>query len=275
LKPSHRFLYFYLPKVHKLFYSNLPVVLVNSFQKSGTHMLTEALAAALPLKYNERGIYNHDLTRHWPAELKEKNTSAELVIDFLKNKTWPGELLRGHIDFDAQLAAFLRSASIPHVLIVRHPLHVLLSLANWWERHTEIPVVPFQVFKAIEAPEERLNFLLTGVHKEQQVWPNLVERFQHYAGWLADEACLVLRYEDLQERPKEAAKKLGKHLPVRLNEDKFLQALVRKDTRTYTKVHDRVHTTISEKLRETYLELGGAEIEQTFGYAVPEHTLTT
>lgn len=263
-----KFLYFYLPKHHVLFLKDKPNLLVNSIQKAGTHMLTNALARSLPLKYNERGIYNHALVQHWTKDKADRNTTPQTVIDFLDKQAWPGEILRGHIEYDEELANFLSQQNTPHIFIIRKPIDVLLSLANWWERHNEIPVIPFITYQEIESPQERLAFLLSGKRKEVQVWPDFVTRYQRFAGWINDSNCLTVRYEDLVAQPQQVAVKIKSFVPLKFNEGRFLDELTNKNNRTFTKKSEKVFTKLSPELYKVYTELGGMELEKSFGYTL-------
>lgn len=262
-----RFHYFYLPKYHWLFLRGKPNVVVNSIQKAGTHMLVNALADAIPLKYNERGVYNHALVHTWPEHKVEKNADPQTVIRFLKNDIWPGEMIRGHIEFDSSIAIFLKANSIPQILIIRRPLDVLLSLANWWERHSEIPVLAFQAFQQIKNQEERLLYLLTGSYNGVQIWPNFIDRFSAFENWLRNDRTLVVRYEDLVSAPESVCVQLAEYLPLRLNESRFLAALKNKDNRTFTSSKEKVYKQIPLDVLKTYYALGGEQLEKNFGYA--------
>lgn len=229
-------------------------------------MLTNAMAAALPLKYNERGTYNHALTRSWPEDKSHKNTSAQTVVNFLAHNAWPGEIIRGHIEYDVALSTFLVENVIPQVLIIRRPIDVFLSLANWWERHCEIPVSAFLTFKQIDSPEERLHFLMTGKHNDAAVWPDFVARYEAFVGWLNCKHTLVIRYEDLLKNPEQVATQIESYLPVKMDSKKFVQALANKENRTFTLPEDKVFKQLPENLLQAYQGLGGATLETKLGY---------
>jgi len=265
-KIKTKFLYAYLPVYHQVFFRNKPVTLVNSIHKAGTHMLTNALAAALPLKYDKRGVYDHALTHTWPEKSANKNTSADTVIHFLEHEIWPGEIVRGHIEYDARLATYLAEKGILHVLIIRKPLDVMVSLANWWERHNEIPTKAFLTFKEIDNPEDRLTFLLTGQWRGVQVWPNLVERMNAFLGWQQHKHTLVLKYEDLLAQPQVEAVRLVEHLHLRFNQKKFLDALVSRNNRTFTRSEDKIHKILTSNQLAAYEAMGGLALETKMGY---------
>jgi hypothetical protein len=252
--------------MHNLFFKNKPVLLVNAMHKAGTHMLTDAIAEAIPLKYNERGIYNHAFSRTWPEAKSEKNTSAQDVIRFLTDEAWPGEIIRGHVEYDEGIAQRLCKGDVLHVLVIRKPLDTLLSLANWWERHNEIPTVAFTTYQSIADPEEKLRFLLSGVYNGTQIWPDLVTRLAHYRSWLDDENTLVLRYEDLLKEPERCAKLLKEHLKMSFNEKRFVKKLAHRGSRTFTRPEDKVFKTLPPEIIEAYKRLGGPELEKDLGY---------
>lgn len=231
-------------------------------------MLADALAVSLPIKYNARGTYNHALTRTWGAPNEAKNTDTNAVVSFLENKAWPGELLRGHIEYDAGLAAFLQSKKIPQLLIIRKPLDVLLSLANWWERHNEIPVQPFLTYKQIESKEARLLFLLTGQHNGEQIWPNFIARCESYLPWLTNQNTLVVRYEHLRLQPEIEAQRIEAFLPMALNTERFIKKLSNRSNKTFTKPEEKVFVNLSNSIQEAYKDLGGEQLDEKVGYGV-------
>lgn len=231
-------------------------------------MLVNALATSIPLKYNKRGVYNHSLSQSWPKNKSIKNTSPKTVIDFLKYEAWPGELLRGHVEFDNSIQDFLAINSIPHILIIRNPLDVLISLANWWERHNEIQVCAFLAYKQIDDLEDRLMFLLTGTLNEEQIWPNFIERYRAFLGWIKDEKTFLIRFEDLLLSPNKVTDDLANFLPMPLNKERFLLRLKNRHNKTYTKPEEKIFNSIPEKVMNEYLRLGGADLESEFGYSV-------
>jgi hypothetical protein len=234
--------------------------------KAGTHMLTDAIAEAIPLKYNERGIYNHAFSRTWPEAKSEKNTSAQDVIRFLTDEAWPGEIIRGHVEYDEGIAQRLCKGDVLHVLVIRKPLDTLLSLANWWERHNEIPTVAFTTYQSISDAENKLQFLLTGGYQGKQIWPDLVTRLAYYKNWLDDENTLVLRYEDLLKEPKQCASLLSAHLKMPFNARRFVKKLAHRGSRTFTRPEDKVFKTLPPEIIEAYKRLGGPELEKDLGY---------
>ena len=233
--------------------------------KAGTHMLTDAVAKSVPLKYNNRGVYNHAFSRTWPEAKRQKNTSAQMVIDFFKNNLWPGEIIRGHVEYDAKLASMLKNEGVQHLLIIRKPLDMLLSLANWWERHDEIPTNVFNAYKKLNK-DCKLEFLLTGEIDGNSIWPNLIERTEFYLPWLTDENTLVLRYEDVIINPESAAEKVRAYSSLPFNNKNFLRRLKNRSNKTFTKPEDKVFKEVPAELIMQYKKLGGEELEQKLSY---------
>ena len=152
------------------------------------------------------------------------------------------------------------------MLVVRKPLDTLLSLANWWERHHEIPTIAFTVYQSIKSPEEKLRFLLTGVHMGEQIWPDLVTRSMEYAQWLHDKNTLVLHYEDLLQDPRGCTVRIANHLKMPFAAERFLKKLKNRGSRTFTRPEDKVFTSLPPEIVEEYNRLGGTALEKALGY---------
>jgi hypothetical protein len=240
--------------------------MVNSIQKAGTHMLTEAVDGATALKYNHRGVYDHALSRTWPVEKQNKNSSASIVVNFFKQEAWPGEILRGHIAHTAEVADYWATHKVPNLFIYRKPQDVLLSLANWWERHDEIKVTPFLRYKQMAEPNQRLRFLVTGHDGITQLWPNFIERMTEFAPWLQNPGTLSLRYEDLLNQPEAVASELEDYLPLKFNRKRFLHKLTDTSNRTYTRPEEKYFKTLPKEIIDLYDSLGGKDLNRQFGY---------
>jgi hypothetical protein len=187
---------------HRLWKAGEPTVFCNSVQKAGTHLLANAVGALPGLRSYGRKTYHHYLTKCYLKA--HRNSSPERVIQDMRGFL-PGEVTRGHVSFEAAIDAYIRENGVKHVLIVRDPRAVVVSHLFWWKRHTDIDTWPFRFFQALESDQERLRFLILGdehprvTEDERRTgpFPNLIERFRSYEGWLSSTSCLVVRFEEL------------------------------------------------------------------------------
>ena len=250
---------------HHTILKNKPKILVNSIQKAGTHVLTNALHNALPQRFIGRGAYNHCLTRQWDKEYYHLTTSVDTVLGLVHDTYYPGEIIQGHIEFSEDLIRKLPD-NVIRFLIIRNPFDVVLSLANWWERHDEIPAVPYLKYKQIQSPKEKLTFLVTGKFNGEKVWPSLVERYDAYIGWLTDSNTLIVKFESLVNNPQHEIYRIESFLSIQIDHNKFHEGMNPKTSKTFTIKDQKVFKELPADLREVFLNNGGAEIIKTFGY---------
>ncbi|HUP20585.1 MAG TPA: sulfotransferase domain-containing protein, partial [Gemmatimonadota bacterium] len=170
-----------------------------------------AMAAGVPpFRSYGRGTYWHALNRSRVDE-KLRRQPEDVVGDM--ERALPAEIVMGHVEHHPEIAAALQEMEIRHLLIIRDPQDVVVSLLHWWKRHDEIDAWPFRLFRALSTDEDRLRFLIEGWKSEvvPEDWPrdvdfpDLAMRYQAYRGWWRDPACRIVRFEDLtdeSQRPR-------------------------------------------------------------------------
>jgi len=252
--------------IFKLVHKGQDKIFVNSIQKAGTHFLTNALDNALVQKNLGRGVYDHELTRKWPLGSRENISTTQKVKKAI-NGFLPGEIFRGHVEYSDEISSYLKQHGIKSFLIIRNPLDVLISLANWWERHPEIEVQAFLTFKKIKDPVERVTFLMTGEYNGEQIVENLVTRYQKYLEWLDDNNCHVIRFEDLLENPEECFKEIKAFLNAPLHLGEFLEGLTPDKSKTFTYQRMKVHKTLTDDQLLKFKNIGGNYLLQRLNYS--------
>ncbi len=179
-----------------------PRVLCNSFQKSGTHLLVALVRAVGPLRAYERRAYWHHLNRARVQAAKRPTLAGELET---LARCLPGEICRGHLGADPQIAEFLKRERFVHLFVYRDPRDVVVSLLHWWERHQEIDAWPFRYFQSLDSAGAKLRFLIEGWpaggvddrFPRRCEYPDIGARFAEFVPWLSDPDCVAVRFEDL------------------------------------------------------------------------------
>ena len=198
-----------------------PPVLVNSFPKSGTHLLAQ-LAAALPDCVNY-GTFLASMTSSFRFRERSTRNTSQLIRRFVA-----GEMVRGHLFFRPQFARELKARNVVHFFIYRDPRDVVVSEAHYlremnpWHR-----LSPF--FRQVDSIEETIKLsivglepAMTGVH-----YPNIAARYARYQGWLIDPDCLSIRFEDLLSDGLEAiVRRMAEFYAARCGRDLNLEACV-------------------------------------------------
>jgi len=166
-------------------------VLANSFPKSGTHLLVQ-LVSGLPGRANY-GTFLSSMT----SSFQLRHRTAESVHHVIRGFV-PGEIVRGHLFFDSSYADQLRDHHAVHFMIYRDPRDVVVSEAHYlrdmnrWHR-----LHPY--FRQTASIDEAITLSITGLVPPVPGidYPNIVERFAAYEGWLGRNDCLAVRFEDL------------------------------------------------------------------------------
>jgi hypothetical protein len=168
----------------------LPPVFVNSFPKSGTHLLLQ-IAEGLPGRVNY-GAFLASMTSSFQFRERSANGTCRFIQSFV-----PGEVVRGHLFFEPQYARGLAERNVVHYFIYRDPRSVVVSEAHYlkemnrWHRlHTYFHRLSIE--DAIALSITGLDPAPSGIY-----YPNIAQRFARYQGWLHHDDCLPIRFEDL------------------------------------------------------------------------------
>lgn len=145
-----------------------PKIYLNSFPKSGTHLLQQILKG-LP----------YEKSVHWLKEIKVDERGIE-----------PGEIIVRHSSYDPSLAAYLKAEKIKTFFLYRDLRDVCVSdtfyiTEIWKERH------PFYEYytKVLKNFDERLMATIKRVVDQNG--------FRSYMEWIDEPGICILRYEDL------------------------------------------------------------------------------
>ncbi len=197
-----KIVWWYRKIYHSLHLRTSPMVLCNSFQKSGTHLLVGVVSSLPQFYHYGRKAYWHYLNR---ARVEPtKNPTISQVIKTL-SKCLPGEVFRGHIAADPELIQFFTHHHFKHLFIFRDLRDVVISHFFGMKKRKAIDTWPSRYFYALQSDEERIEFLIKGWPKAVQFegfprevdYPNIGERFRENLLWLSTPDCLAIRFEDL------------------------------------------------------------------------------
>jgi hypothetical protein len=183
-------------------YERTPPVFVNSFPKSGTHLLLQILGA-LP----ETEHYGSFIATTPTLTFRERSQGAHRR---LVERIAPGEILPGHLYYRPEHHALLVEKRCVHYFIYRDPRDVVVSEAyyltymNRWHRL-------HRYFKNLPGDRERITFSILGSAylKVPYDYPDIAARFRRYGGWLEQTDVCKLTFEDLvPDRRRETTRRL-------------------------------------------------------------------
>ena len=178
-------------------YSRRPPVLVNSFPKSGTHLLLQ-LAEGLPERVNY-GAFLASMTSSFQFRQRSPESTGRFIRSFV-----PGEIIRGHLFYDPRNAEDLVGKNVVHYFIYRDPRDVVVSEAHYlremnrWHR-----LAPF--FRKVPSIDDAITLSIAGFDPPIPgiEYPNIAGRFARYQGWLSCDECLCIRFEDLRSEARD------------------------------------------------------------------------
>lgn len=175
-----------------------PPVLANSFPKSGTHLVFQ-IVDGLPNSVNY-GTFLASLTSSFQFRRRSLENVTRIIRGF-----GPGEIVRGHLYYDASHAAELAQKNVVHYFVYRDPRAIVVSEAHYlremnrWHRLAKY-------FRELESLDEAIMQSITGFDPPVPGidYPNIAARFADYHGWLRRDDCLAIRFEDLasEKRPE-------------------------------------------------------------------------
>lgn len=177
-------------------YQDNPCILVNSFPKSGTHLLLQ-IAESLPNTKN----YGSFIASIPSIPFKEKSTRQHKRM--IQNLV-PGEIASAHLFYHADFEELLTKKNCLHLFIYRDlrdvaisEAHYLAKMNRWHQMH------PY--FRDLLSDEARISQAITGINKPgfKFVYPDICKRFERYKGWLSSRNVLCVRYEDLMGANRE------------------------------------------------------------------------
>lgn len=177
-------------------YQNNPCILVNSFPKSGTHLLLQ-IAEVLPRTRN----FGSFLASTPSITFKERSHNQhKRMISYLV----PGEIASAHLFYHSDFEELLVRKNCVHLFIYRDlrdvaisEAHYLTEMNRWHQMH------PY--FRNLSSDDARISQAITGINKPgfKFIYPDIGKRFERYKGWLSSRDVLCVRYENLMGENRE------------------------------------------------------------------------
>lgn len=155
-----------------------------------------------------------------------------LVQDCLRHLA-NDEYIPAHIPWSPALLAALEGSSCRHIMIIRDPRSLLLSLLFDTHPMPRFLIEPF----AAMSPEAQLEFMLSGgkVPQSEMILKPFADVFHSMQAWQASSNCLTVHFEDLagpqaggsRQQQNDALAKIAAflNLPTRSFSDQQLEAI--------------------------------------------------
>lgn len=168
-------------------------IFVNSVPKSGTYLLQKILGVV-------------ECKRDWgnflasqPSYSSRVRSGSQMAARVAR--VVPGELVCGHLHFNAESKAALERLNIAHFIIYRDPrdvaiseAHYLGSMNRWHYMH--------KTFKPL-SERERIALSIKGSESEGGNYPDIGKRYAPFLKWIEDPQVYAISYERLVSENRE------------------------------------------------------------------------
>lgn len=165
-------------------------VFINSFPKSGTHLLYQLFERCDGLR-----DYGEFIASTPSFTLRERSVPNTLG---LLNRIQSGEMFRGHLFYDVEFDNALLARHVRHYFIYRDPrdvvcseAHYLSQMNRWHKMHRKFSQLP------TEAARIELSILGESGSEERVRYPDIGVRMGRYLPWLRSGGVMPIRFEDL------------------------------------------------------------------------------
>lgn len=192
--------------------TDTPIFFANSFPKSGTHLLLQAIqgfARLGPVIYS--GLPAVTMFEAFSgARLSEAQVAGQI------NQLQDGDIGYGHVFAEARLVEALCRPGVASYFIYRDPRDVVVSHVHYvteiWTSHVHHDYYA----KELKDFDERLQVSILGRPDLAEIdFPGIRQRFEPYLGWLDRPEVLVLRFEDFIQHKRQTLEKILEHAAER------------------------------------------------------------
>lgn len=170
-----------------------PILFANSFPKSGTHLLTQIMAAFTALgPFVESGLPAVTMFEGWTG----RDVPQAQILRQL-NRFRAGDIGYGHLHARPEIVEALTRPAFAPFFILRDPRDVVVSHVFYVTELEPNHAHHAYYTEQLANFEERLRVSILGLPDLDVDFPDIRERFLPYTDWLDQEAVLTLHFEDL------------------------------------------------------------------------------
>jgi hypothetical protein len=187
--------------------AGVPVLLANSFPKSGTHLLTQvlqgfpAIGPAVDSGLPAIVTYEGDSGR--------ERQEAEILSDLRRLKA--GDIAYGHLHARSEVVRLLCQPGYAAYFILRDPRDVVVSHAHYVTEMEPNHIHHKFYTEALHDFDERLAVSILGRPDSPIPFPDVKMRFEPYLGWLGRPEVLTLHFEDFIQRQQVTLERVLDH----------------------------------------------------------------
>lgn len=183
-------------------FGGAPVLFANSFPKSGTHLLTQALQGLPSISLSVDGGLPAVVT------YQGESGAARPVTAILRDlrRFLPGDIGYGHLHAIPEVVAFLSQPTYATYFILRDPRDVVVSHVHYVTDMEPRHALHRYYNESLHSFSERLRASILGLPEIGFSFPNIRQRLEPYLGWIIIAPAglrpvLTLRFEDFRADP--------------------------------------------------------------------------
>ena len=185
-----------MARFRRLSLSGVPVLLANSFPKSGTHLLTQVLQGFPAIGPAVDSGLPAIVT--FEGDSGRERQEAEILADLQRLKA--GDIAYGHIHALPEAVRFLCQPGYAACFILRDPRDVVVSHVHYVTEMEPNHIHHRFYTEELHNFDERLAISILGRPDSTVPFPDVQARFAAYLGWLDHPEVLVLHFEDFIRR---------------------------------------------------------------------------
>ena len=185
-----------LARYRRLSFDSVPVLFVNSFPKSGTHLMTQVLRGFTHLGPAVDSGLPAIVT--YLGETGQERSLQAILNDL--ERLLPGDIAYGHLHAVPEIAARLSQQGIAAYFILRDPRDVAVSHVHYITNGQSNHIHHLYYTQTLHTFDERLKTSILGLPGVEAPFPNINQRFEPFIGWLEQPALLTLHYEEFLSR---------------------------------------------------------------------------
>jgi hypothetical protein len=165
-------------------------ILLNSFPKSGTHLLSQIIESIEP--FNFRGV----LLANY-ASLSGKRRKESNLIKVLQSSK-KNEIIHAHLFYSNEINKVLNENNFRKILLIRDLRDVVCSEERYYSHINKLNHM-HKHFLKIDSLDKRLSACINGLNIEGKYFPSIKEKFMNYINWIDDDQVLIIRFEELSD----------------------------------------------------------------------------
>lgn len=206
--------------------ASAPVFFANSFPKSGTHLLIQALQGLAQLgpavDSGLPAVVTFDGPTGQPRPL-------DTILRDLR-RFQPGDVGYGHLHALPEIVSLLTQDGMAPFFIYRDPRDVVVSHVYYVTEMEPNHVHHYYYRDELTSFDERLRVSILGRPELGGLFPDIRRRFEPYLGWLERPEVLILQFEDFITQQEQTLLRVldharGRGFPITLEEQEALRVL--------------------------------------------------